>query len=117
MNSRDEEADSGGIAGSDWNLDRIVAELRASRAGSRAGGKREEAAPLPSRKAVARIIDGLFAPRRFRCPSRLAVAMAGAEAPGISCSVTDGVEVGLLMAEIMQDPSCRVNGCQPGQSS
>ncbi|MFZ0244875.1 serine O-acetyltransferase EpsC [Candidatus Binatus sp.] len=71
MNSRDEEADSGGIAGSDWNLDRIVAELRASRAGSREGGKREEAAPLPSRKAVARIIDGLFAtlfPTHFVLP-------------------------------------------------
>ena len=71
MNSRDEEDDSGGIAGSDWNLDRIVAELRASRAGSREGGKREEAAPLPSRKAVARIIDGLFAtlfPTHFVLP-------------------------------------------------
>jgi serine O-acetyltransferase len=71
MNSRDEEEDSGGIAGSDWNLDRIVAELRASRAGSRQGGKREEAAPLPSRKAVARIIDGLFAtlfPTHFVLP-------------------------------------------------
>lgn len=71
MNSRDEEADNAGIAGSDWNLDRIVAELRASRAGSREGGKREEAAPLPSRKAVARIIDGLFAtlfPTHFVLP-------------------------------------------------
>ncbi len=61
MNRRDEEDDNGGIAGSDWNLDRIVAELRASRAGSQEGGKREETAPLPSREAVARIIDGLFA--------------------------------------------------------
>jgi len=71
MNSRDEEDDNGGIAGSDLNLDRIVAELRASLAGSQAGGKREEAAPLPSRKAVARIIDGLFAalfPTHFVLP-------------------------------------------------
>jgi len=71
MKSPDAEDDNGGIAGSDWNLDRIVAELRASRAGSRAGGKREEAAPLPSRKAVARIIDGLFAtlfPTHFVLP-------------------------------------------------
>jgi len=71
MNSRDEQDDKGGIAGSDWNLDRIVAELRASRAGSPEGGKREEAAPLPSRKAVARIIDGLFAalfPTHFVLP-------------------------------------------------
>jgi serine O-acetyltransferase len=71
LNSRDEEPDSAGIAGSDWNLDRIVAELRASRAGSQAAGKREQAAPLPSRKAVARIIDGLFAalfPTHFVLP-------------------------------------------------
>ena len=71
MKPRDEENGSGGIAGSDWNLDTIVAELRASRAGSQAGGKREEAAPLPSRKAVARIIDGLFAalfPTHFVLP-------------------------------------------------
>ena len=71
MNSRDEEDDNGGIAGSDLNLDRIVAELRASRAGAQAGGKRDEAAPLPSRKAVARIIDGLFAalfPTHFVLP-------------------------------------------------
>ena len=71
MNSRDEEDGNAGIAGSDWNLDRIVAELRASRAGSQAGGKREQAAPLPSRKAVARIIDGLFAalfPTHFVLP-------------------------------------------------
>ncbi len=71
MNSRDEEEGNGGIAGSDWNLDTIVAELRASRAGSQAGGKREQAAPLPSRKAVARIIDGLFAglfPTHFVLP-------------------------------------------------
>jgi len=71
LNSRDEEEGNGGIAGSDWNLDTIVAELRASRAGSQAGGKREQAAPLPSRKAVARIIDGLFAglfPTHFVLP-------------------------------------------------
>ena len=71
MNSQDEEEGNGGIAGSDWNLDTIVAELRASRAGSQAGGKREQAAPLPSRKAVARIIDGLFAalfPTHFVLP-------------------------------------------------
>ncbi|WP_333646199.1 serine O-acetyltransferase EpsC [Candidatus Binatus sp.] len=71
MNSRDEEEGNGGIAGSDWNLDTIVAELRASRAGSQAGGKREQAAPLPSRKAVARIVDGLFAalfPTHFVLP-------------------------------------------------
>jgi len=72
MNSRDKRDDNGGIAGSDWNLDRVVAELRAARAGSQHhGGKREEAAPLPSRKAVARIIDGLFAalfPTHFVLP-------------------------------------------------
>jgi serine O-acetyltransferase len=71
LNSQDEEEGNGGIAGSDWNLDTIVAELRASRAGSQAGGKREQAAPLPSRKAVARIIDGLFAalfPTHFVLP-------------------------------------------------
>ncbi len=71
MNSRDEEDDNGAIAGSDWNLDSIVAELRAARVGSQAGGKREEAAPLPSREAVARIIDGLFAaffPTHFVLP-------------------------------------------------
>src|ERR1035437_1361557 len=71
MNSRDEEDGNGGIAGSDWKLDTIVAELRGSRAGSQAGGKREQAAPLPSRKAVARIIDGLFAglfPTHFVLP-------------------------------------------------
>jgi len=71
LNSRDEEEGNGGIAGSDWNLDTIVAELRASRAGSQAGGKREQAAPLPSRKAVARIVDGLFAalfPTHFVLP-------------------------------------------------
>jgi len=71
MNWRDEEKDNGGIAGSDWNLDRIVAELRASRAGSQEGGKPEEVAPLPSREAVARIIDGLFAalfPTHFGLP-------------------------------------------------
>jgi len=71
LNSRDEEDGNGGIAGSDWNLDTIVAELRASRAGSQAGGKREQAAPLPSRKAVARIVDGLFAalfPTHFVLP-------------------------------------------------
>ena len=71
MKPRDEEAGSGGIAGSDWKLDRIVAELRASRAGSQAGDKHEQAAPLPSRKAVARIVDGLFAalfPTHFVLP-------------------------------------------------
>ena len=71
MNSRDEEGGSSAIAGSDWNLDTIVAELRASRAGSQAAGKHEQAAPLPSRKAVARIIDGLFAalfPTHFVLP-------------------------------------------------
>lgn len=71
MNSRDEEGGSGAIAGSDWNLDTIVTELRASRAGSQAAGKHEQAAPLPSRKAVARIIDGLFAalfPTHFVLP-------------------------------------------------
>ncbi len=71
MKPRDEEDGSGGIAGSDWNLDTIVAELRASRAGSQAAGKHEQAAPLPSRKAVARIIDGLFAalfPTHFVLP-------------------------------------------------
>ncbi|MGD0671864.1 MAG: serine O-acetyltransferase EpsC [Candidatus Binatus sp.] len=71
MKPRDEEDGSGGIAGSDWKLDRIVAELRASRAGSQAGDKHEQAAPLPSRKAVARIVDGLFAalfPTHFVLP-------------------------------------------------
>jgi serine O-acetyltransferase len=71
LKPRDEEDGSGGIAGSDWKLDRIVAELRASRAGSQAGDKHEQAAPLPSRKAVARIVDGLFAalfPTHFVLP-------------------------------------------------
>ncbi len=71
MKSRDEEDGNGGIAGSDWNLDPIVAELRAARAGSQAGGKREKAAPLPSKEAVTRIIDGLFAalfPTHFVLP-------------------------------------------------
>ena len=71
MKPRDEEAGSSGIAGSDWKLDKIVAELRASHAGSQAGDKHEQAAPLPSRKAVARIVDGLFAalfPTHFVLP-------------------------------------------------
>jgi serine O-acetyltransferase len=71
MNSRDDEDDNGVIAGSDWKLDRIVAELRTSRAGSRQGGQGEGAAPLPSREAVVRIIDGLFAalfPTHFGLP-------------------------------------------------
>jgi len=71
MNSRDEEDDNGGIAGFDWKLDRIVAELRTSRAGSPQGGQPEGAAPLPSREAVVRIIDGLFAalfPTHFGLP-------------------------------------------------
>ncbi len=71
MKPRDEEDGSAGIAGSDWKLDRIVAELRVSRAGWQAGDKHEQAAPLPSRKAVARIIDGLFAalfPTHFVLP-------------------------------------------------
>jgi len=71
MKSRDRLDVKGEVAGSDWNLDRIVAELRAARAGSRDLGKREEAAPLPSREAVARIIDVLFAalfPTHFVLP-------------------------------------------------
>ena len=71
MKSRDEQDDNGAVAGSDWNLEQIVAELHAARAGSQPGGAREEAAPLPSKEAVARIIDGLFAalfPTHFALP-------------------------------------------------
>jgi serine O-acetyltransferase len=71
MNSHDEQADNGAIAGSGWNLHELVAELRASRALSQQGGTREQAAPLPSKEAAARIIDDLFAalfPTHFVLP-------------------------------------------------
>ena len=71
MKSVDEQADNGAIAGSGWNLHELVAELRASRAGSQPGGTRAKAAPLPSKEAVSRIIDGFFAalfPTHFVLP-------------------------------------------------
>ena len=55
---------------SHWDLDRIVAELRASRAGSPQGG-RKAAHEIPSREALRGILDGLFAvlfPTHFGLP-------------------------------------------------
>ena len=47
-------------AGSRWDLDRIVAELRASRAKSRQSG-RKTTHEMPSREAMLRVLEGLFA--------------------------------------------------------
>src|SRR5208337_770063 len=67
------KAETGGsfdAAASHWDLDRIVAELRTSRAGarqSRKGGGGE----MPSREALVSILDGLFAalfPTHFGLP-------------------------------------------------
>jgi serine O-acetyltransferase len=44
-----------------WQLDRIVAELRASRAGSQQSRKEMGVSEMPSREAVRSILDGLFA--------------------------------------------------------
>ena len=44
-----------------WQLDRIVAELRASRAGSQQSRKEKGVNEMPSREAVRTILDGLFA--------------------------------------------------------
>ena len=44
-----------------WQLDRIVAELRASRAGSQQSRKEKGVHEMPSREALHAILDGLFA--------------------------------------------------------
>jgi serine O-acetyltransferase len=44
-----------------WQLDRIVAELRSSRAGSQQSRKEMGVSEMPSREAVRGILDGLFA--------------------------------------------------------
>ncbi|HYA35416.1 MAG TPA: serine O-acetyltransferase EpsC [Candidatus Binataceae bacterium] len=55
-----------------WELERIVAELRASRAGARKNaGANRAASELPSREALHQVIDGLFGalfPRYFGSP-------------------------------------------------
>jgi serine O-acetyltransferase len=63
MSARD---DTGQVAGSPWDLDRIVAELRASRP-----GRKPRAHEMPSREALVDILDGLFAvlfPTHFGLP-------------------------------------------------
>jgi serine O-acetyltransferase len=60
MNSLSRKSASGGLPNNHWNLDRIVGELHASRAGSRQS--RKSGVPeMPSRQALATILDGLFA--------------------------------------------------------
>jgi len=70
MSSGGDQADDGAIARAHWDLDRIVAELHASRAGSRQN--REAAAhEMPSREALRNILDGLFGvlfPTHFGLP-------------------------------------------------
>jgi serine O-acetyltransferase len=44
-----------------WQLDRIVAELRASRAGSQQSRKEKGVNEMPSREALHTVLDGLFA--------------------------------------------------------
>jgi serine O-acetyltransferase len=49
------------VAHAPWQLDRIVAELRASRAGSQQSRKEKGVHEMPSREALRVILDGLFA--------------------------------------------------------
>jgi serine O-acetyltransferase len=63
---------NGGFDGAHWHwdLDRIVAELRTSRAGSR-NSRPNAGAEMPSREALVSILDGLFAalfPTHFGLP-------------------------------------------------
>jgi serine O-acetyltransferase len=51
---------SGDFAHAPWDLDRIVAELHASRVGTLQSRKRPQG-EMPSREALASIVDGLFA--------------------------------------------------------
>src|SRR5271166_6890496 len=70
MSLKAETSISSEAAASHWDLDRIVAELRTSRAGARqtrkgAGGE------MPSREALVSILEGLFAalfPTHFGLP-------------------------------------------------
>ncbi len=57
------------VAQAPWQLDRIVAELRASRAGSQQSRKEKGVHEMPSREALRVILDGLFA-----CFSQLILA-------------------------------------------
>ncbi|MGO9057485.1 MAG: serine O-acetyltransferase EpsC [Candidatus Binataceae bacterium] len=52
---------SGSPGGLYWDLDRIVAELHASRAASRQKRKGASVSEMPSREALVAILDGLFA--------------------------------------------------------
>jgi len=61
---------SSNSADSHWDLDRIVSELRASRAGARHSGQ-SAGGEMPSREALVGILDGLFAalfPTHFGLP-------------------------------------------------
>jgi serine O-acetyltransferase len=67
MNAHAIESENRGCIGSRWDLDRIVAELRTSRHGRDGGPVRE----MPSREALAAILDGLFGvlfPSHFGLP-------------------------------------------------
>jgi serine O-acetyltransferase len=71
MKSQDTESNNGALTGAHWDLDRIVAELRAARTRSRQGcidkGDRE----MPSREALRGIIEGFFGvlfPDQFGLP-------------------------------------------------
>jgi hypothetical protein len=55
-----ESIGSSSEAGLHWDLDRIVAELRTSRAGSRQN-RGNIGSEMPSREALVIILDGLFA--------------------------------------------------------
>ena len=55
-----------------WQLDRVVGELRASRAGSQQSRKEKGVHEMPSREAMLTILEGLFAllfPAHFGRPA------------------------------------------------